>query len=78
MIKSQEQVLGDLKALYLTAVTNKNDLAEIRGFALALLAMATQWDVEKEFLKYMQQLGCPEWLLVGSDKLPYRKNINGG
>jgi hypothetical protein len=57
MIKSQHEVLCNLKALHLSVIANENSREFRRGYILALLAMATHWDVEKEFLEYVKKLG---------------------
>jgi hypothetical protein len=60
MIKSQDQVLADLQALHLSAVCTIKDRHVLSGHTLALLTLATQWDVREEFLSFIKSLTTSE------------------
>ena len=55
MIKSQEEVLHNLKALFLSAIAHPASIEFRRGHILALLCVAQQWDVAGEFLQFVRQ-----------------------
>lgn len=54
MIKSQDQVLADLKALHLSATCTIKNPAALNGHTLALLTLATQWDVREQFINFIK------------------------
>jgi hypothetical protein len=76
MIKSQHEVLCNLKALHLSVIANENSREFRRGYVLALLAMATHWDVEKEFLEYVKKMG-PETVTIEALPSYAIENPNG-
>ena len=67
MIKSQEQVLYELEALFTIAQpSNSNEF--MRGFTMALLAVAQQWGVAGEFSIYVSRLESGKPLIVLNGK----------
>lgn len=53
LIKGQWDVLPDLKALHLHVIAQSPSPEFLRGHTLALLAIAQQWDVLNELLRFV-------------------------